>query len=147
MSRIAVASVIALAAVSNAALARGLQPGEIAPTPDLLARAQRTIPPAAGDRPEFHFRRSGGIIWVCSYNGVGNGGFCTRTPLSDVKRIDDLAEDTCRHGGPQAIIPHVMTGEAIVLNYECKDGHMVRDPYAQHFDADGWMLDEWKPLG
>jgi hypothetical protein len=80
------------------------------------------------------------MIWVCYYNGVGNWGFCTRTPLSDVKRIDELAEDTCRHGGPDANIPHSMTGEANVLNYDCKRGHMVREPYAQHFNADGWMI-------
>ena len=146
MKRFAIASVIAFAAMSNPALARGLQPGETAPTPDLLARARRTIPPAEGDRPDYHFRTSGGIIWVCSYNGVGNGGFCTRTPLSDVKRIDDLAEGACQHGGPGAIVPHALSGEAIVLNYDCKGGHMLREPYAQHFDADGWMLDEWKPL-
>jgi len=146
MKRIAIATVSALAAVSSPAMARGLQPGEIAPTPDLLARAQRTIPPAEHDRPDYHFRTSGGIMLVCYYNGVGNGRFCTRTPLSDVKRIDDLAEDTCQHGGPGAIIPHALTGEAIVLDYACKGGHMAREPYARRFDADGWMLDEWKPL-
>ena len=48
--------------------------------------------------------------------------------------------------GPDAIISHAMTGEAIVLNYECKRGHMVREPYANHFDADGWMTEEWRPL-
>jgi hypothetical protein len=132
MTRIIVtAAALVLAALfvpSSHPTARPLPPGEIAPTPDMLARAHRTIPPREGDRPEYHFRRYGGIIWVCYYNGVGNGGFCVRTLLSEVKRIDELAEDTCEHGGPEAIISHAMTGEAIVLSYDCKRGHMVREP-------------------
>jgi hypothetical protein len=39
-----------------------------------------------------------------------------------------------------------MTGEAIVLNYECSRGHMKRESYSRHFDADGWMLEEWQWL-
>jgi hypothetical protein len=141
-----IAAALAISALSTDAMSRPLPRGEISPTPDLIARAKRTLPPGEGDRPDYHFRRYGGLTWVCYYNGVGNSGFCVRTPLSEVKGIDELAEDTCRHGGPDANIPHAMTGEAIVLNYDCKRGHMVREPYANHFDADGWMLEEWKPL-
>jgi hypothetical protein len=147
MKRITVAAATAFAALSSFALARPLQPGEVAPTPSMLARAARQIPPESPtERNEYHFRRLGKTIFVCAYHWGANGGLCVRTPLSEVKRIDDLAEDTCRHGGPDAIISHAMTGEAIVLNYDCKHSHMVREPYADHFDADGWMLGEWKSL-
>jgi hypothetical protein len=146
-----VAALVALTALipslSRDALARPLPPGEIAPTPDMLARAAGTIPREDHDAPfEYHFRRLGELVMVCAYRYGGNGGFCVRTPLSEVKHIDELAEDECRHGGHDAIIPHAMTGEAIVLNYNCKRGHMVREPYANHFDADGWMIEEWRPL-
>ena len=147
MIRVAIAAALALAALSSEATGRPLPPGEIAPTPDMLKRAARQIPPEGpNERNEYHFRRLGETVFVCGYDWGANGGFCVRTPLSEVKRIDDLAEDTCRHGGPDAIISHAMTGEAIVLNYDCKHGRMVREPYANHFDADGWMLEEWKPL-
>jgi hypothetical protein len=82
---------------------------------------------------------------VCAYHG-GNGGFCVRTPLSEVKRVDEIADDECRHGGPDATIPHAVTGEAIVLSYDCKHGHMVREPYFNHFDPDGWITEDWRPL-
>jgi hypothetical protein len=132
--------------LSRDALSRPLPPGEIAPTSNMLARAARTIPRAEYDPPlEYHFRRLGELVMVCAFHG-GNGRFCVRTPLSEVKRIDELAEDECRYGGPDAIISHAMTGEAIVLNYDCKGGHMEPEPYANHFDADGWMMEEWKPL-
>jgi hypothetical protein len=144
------AAYIALTALipslSGTALARPPPRGEIAATPDMLTRAARTIPREDYDPPlEYHFRRSGELVMVCAYHG-GNFGFCIRTPLSAVKRIDEFAEDECRHGGPNTTIPHVMTGEAIALNYDCKRGHMVREPYAGHFDADGWKWEEWRPL-
>jgi hypothetical protein len=147
----AVAALITLTALisslSRGTVARALPQGEIAATPDMLARAARTIPREDHDaRLEYHFRRLGELVMVCAYHYGGNGGFCVRTPLSQVKRVDELAEDECRHGGPAAIIPHAMTGEAIALNYNCKHGHMVREPYANHFDADGWMTEEWRPL-
>jgi len=65
------------------------------------------------------------MVLVCAYHG-GNGEFCTRTPLSEVRRIDELAKDMCEHGGPDIIIPHALTGEAIALNYECDGGRMTR---------------------
>jgi hypothetical protein len=134
-------------ALASAAPARPLQPGEIAPTPDMLVRAAGQIPAAGqNERNEYHFRNLGGTVFVCAYHWGANGGLCVRTPLSEVKKIDALAEDTCRHEGPDAIISHAMTGEAIVLKYDCKRGHMVREPYANHFDVDGWMLEEWRPL-
>jgi hypothetical protein len=82
---------------------------------------------------------------VCAYHG-GNGGFCTRTPLSEVSRIDQLAKDMCEHGGPDASIPHVYTGEAAALGYECHGGRMTRRPYAEVFNVDGYMLSEWSAL-
>ena len=140
----AVAVAAAFAALSSFALARPLQLGE---TPDMLPRAARQITAAGpNERNEYHFRNLGGTICVCAYDWGANGGLCVRTPLSEVKKIAALAEDTCRHRAPDAIIPHAMTGEAVVLKYECKRGHMVREPYAYHFDADGWMLEEWRPL-
>jgi hypothetical protein len=87
----------------------------------------------------------GETVMVCAYHG-GNGGSRVRTPLSEVKRIDEMADDECRHGRPDATIPHATTGEAIVLSYDCKHGHMVREPYFNHFDPDGWMTKEWRPL-
>jgi hypothetical protein len=142
MKRITIAAAAAFAALSS--LARPLQPGEITPTPSMLARAARQIPAEGpNERNEYHFRRLGETIFVCAYLWGRNARFCGRTPLSDVKRVDELAEDTCQHGG---LISHAMTGEAEELNYECKGGHMVREPYAYHFDADGWMLEEWKAL-
>jgi hypothetical protein len=100
-----VAALIAMTALipslSRDALARPLPPGEIAPTPEMLARAARTIPRDVHEaRLEYHFRRLGELVMVCAYHYGGNGGFCVRTPLSEVKRIDELAEDECRHGAP-----------------------------------------------
>jgi len=67
-------------------------------------------------------------------------------PLALVKKIDKRTEDFCQHSGPDAMIPHVMIGEAEVLNYECIGGHMRREPYSNAFDMDGWKFEEWKPL-
>ena len=36
-----------------------------------------------------------------------------------------------------------MTGPAIVLNYQCKGEHVVREPYAYYFDFDGYKWSEW----
>ena len=114
----------------------------------MLARAERQIPrdpePIDGKGNEYHFRNLGGRIFVCAYHWGANGGFCVRTPLSKVRRIDELAEGVCRHGAEG--IPHAMTGEAQALGYDCKHGHMVREPYSYHFDEDGWSTDEWAPL-
>ena len=83
---------------------------------------------------------------VCGYHVGGNGGFCGKTTLSEVKQIDARAEDTCRFGGPDASIPHAMTGEAVWLNYECIRGRMKRKPYADVFDQDGYNVEQWEFL-
>ena len=54
MKRIAVAAALALTALASPALSAALQPREIAPTPALIARAQRVFPPGEHDRPEYH---------------------------------------------------------------------------------------------
>jgi hypothetical protein len=116
-------------------------------TPLLLEGARKVMPPEGpGDRIEYHFRRVGNSIMVCGYHWGGNGGFCGKTTLSEVKQIDERAEDTCRFGGPDASIPHAMTGEAIWLDYECFRGHMRRKPYADVFDQDGYNSEQWKFL-
>lgn len=115
---------------------------EINPTPQMLAAARRVIPPEG--RMEYHFRRQGGLTVVCAYLWGRNGGFCSRTPMTLVKKVDRLAEDACRQG--EEIIPHALTGEADVLNYRCVARRMERDPYYVHFDADGYQVSEWKEL-
>ena len=40
-----------------------------------------------------------------------------------------FAEDTCRHGGEG--VPHAQTGDAAILNYQCVNGRMTRDPYLE----------------
>jgi hypothetical protein len=131
--------------IANPAMADRLPVGEIQPTPEMLAKARRVIPPqGADDRIIYHFRRAGETVLVCGYHWGGNGRFCTRTPLSLVRKIDERAEDACRQG--ETGIPHAMTGEAIVLNYDCVRGHLKRQPYAYAFDLDGYMMEEWRPL-
>jgi len=136
-----------LALILVACGATGAVAKEIHPTPAMFAKAKEIFRDCAEPdmRCEYHFRNMGGSIWACAYHG-GNWGFCTQTPLSLVKKIDEMAEDLCRHSGPDAIIPHVMTGEAEALNYECVGSHMRRKPYSDVFDMDGWTSDAWKPL-
>ena len=94
--------------------------------------------------PIYHFRRVGNETLVCAYHYGANGGFCGRTPLSVIRKIDAVAQDACEHGEPN--IPHAITGEAIVLQYACKGGRMVREPYAYHFDSEGYDLGQWRAL-
>jgi hypothetical protein len=115
---------------------------EINPTPQMLVAARRVIPPEG--RMEYHFRRQGGLTLVCGYLWGRNGGFCSRTPMSLVKKIDLLAEDACRQG--EDVIPHALTGEADVLSYRCVGSHMKRDPYYVHFDREGYHVSEWREL-
>jgi hypothetical protein len=135
-------------AIAFAALPTIAQAAEIRPTPAMLARARETIKPYdANDRLEYHFRKwGGGTIWVCAYHVGGNGGFCTQTPLSEVKRIDERAEDFCAHSEDGGDPSHALTGEAIALQYKCHAGRMTREPYADVFDEDGYQYSEWKPL-
>ena len=110
----------------------------------MLTRAARQITPEGpNERNEYHFRNLGETTFVCAYHWGAKGGLCGRTPLSEVKHVDELPRI---HVSMGRLIPHAMTGEAEVLKYECKRGHMVREPYAYHFDVDGWMLEEWRPL-
>ena len=76
IKKVLMASAFVVMATVSHALAGPLRPGEIAPTPDMLARAARTIPPEAGEPPlEYHFRRLGETdVVVCAYHG-GNGEF------------------------------------------------------------------------
>ncbi len=138
-----------------AARSQGLsrQPGEIAPTPEMLASAKLLFRdncdanlPYGRSACEYHFRKMGGLTWACAYHTGGNGGFCIRTPLSLVRKIDAIAEDFCEHSDDAPGPPHALTGEAIVRRYKCENGYMKREPYANEFDMDGWMLSEWKPL-
>jgi hypothetical protein len=119
---------------------------EIHPTPVMLAKAKQVFKDCAEPSPrcEYHFRNIGDSVWACAYHVGYNWGFCTQTPLSEVKKIDEVAEDLCRHSGPDAIIPHAMTGEADALNYECAGNHMRRKPYSNVFDIDGWIVDQWE---
>ena len=115
-----------------------------------IAVAALVLSTAADAHPETHYRKTGSITWVCHYDGLSNWGFCGRTTLDQVKKIDALAEDTCEHGTPfenlGIVIPHSMTGEAESLNYQCKRGHMVREPYDLHFDPQGYSREQWKPV-
>jgi len=140
----------AAAPVSVPAIVPTFAPAAVAavvPTPAMLSKARQIFRDCAGPGMgcEYHFRNVGGSTLACAYYG-GNGGFCTQTSLEDVKKVDGTAEDECQNSGPDTIIPHAMTGEANVLNYECVGGHMRREPYSNAFDADGWRFDEWKPL-
>ena len=138
-------ALMAVALITNTAMAGKLPTGEIQPTPDMLAKARHVIPPEGpDDRIIYHFRRAGENVLVCGYHWGGNGRFCTQTPLSLVRKIDERAEDACRQG--ESGVPHAITGEAIVLNYDCVRGHMKREPYAYAFDLDGYMNEEWRPL-
>jgi hypothetical protein len=147
-------SAAALLALGGPAHATELLPGEIAPTADMIAKAKKIFPPAEWMTKQdldsvYHFRRIGSYTLVCAYGGAvgGNGGFCGQTSLSEVQKLDSIVADFCRHSFDQ-IVPHVVTGEAIVLNYRCagRSRRMVRDPYASAFDPDGYNLQDWKPL-
>jgi hypothetical protein len=134
---ITLATVIAL---TNTAIA-----GELQPTPEMLAKAKRILPQQGpNDRPEYHFRRIGNSLLACAYHWGANGGFCTQTPLSLVRKIDERAKDWCMQGMDN--VPHAVTGEAIVLNYRCIGGHMKREPYATAFDTEGYINEEWRHI-
>ena len=106
--------------------------------------AKKIFPAEPGPRIEYHFRRLGSAVLACAYYG-GNGGFCTVTTLAEVKEIDERAKDLCRYR-PGSVIPHVMTGEAVALHYECVGAEMRREPYVEAFDAHGYMFGECKEL-
>jgi hypothetical protein len=119
--------------------------GEIHPTPGMLAAARRLIPSEGkGDTIEYHFRRrfGTGAVLVCGYHMGGNGGFCGQTTLATVRKVDALAEDTCRQDSAGGV-PHSITGEAIWLNYTCVRGHMKRLPYASVFDTESYPIEKW----
>jgi hypothetical protein len=90
-----------------------------------------------------HYRKSGGYTYVCQEIWGANYNPCDQVPLALVKKIDELAKDECEND-PTGGIPHATSGDAIVLNYQCQGGHMKRDPYVWHFDADGYRPDVWK---
>ncbi len=126
---------------------------EISATPKLIEAAKRlptcyptpqriciNLPNEGNMPPVYHFRRNGNVVQVCA-DHHGNDAFCVRTSLETVRKIDERAEDACQHGAEG--ISHAMTGPAIVLNYQCKGGHMVREPYAYYFNFDGYKWSEW----
>jgi hypothetical protein len=78
-------------------------------------------------------------IWGANYNP------CDQVPLALVKKVDALAKDECEND-PTGGIPHATSGDAIVLQYQCLSGHMKRDPYVWHFDADGYRPDVWTAI-
>ena len=108
--------------------------------------AAMVLTTSAYAHPETHYRKLGGSTWVCHYDGESNWGFCGRTTLAEVKKINALAEDDCRHLDNDGIVPHSTTGEAEELNYACRNGHMVRDAYTSHFTSDGYSYQQWKPM-
>ena len=110
----------------------------------VIAAAMVLTALSAYAHPETHYRKVGTTTYVCHYNGESNWGFCGRTTLAEVKRIDAFAEDGCRHG--EDGVPHSTTGEAEELNYVCSNGHMVRDPYLNHFTADEYSYQQWQPV-
>lgn len=123
---------------------------KIQPTSTMLAQAKQLFSKDCTKtdigRCIYNFRNTNGYIWACVYHYGYNWGYCDQTPMSQIKKIDEAAEDLCRHSGPDAIIPHAMTGEADELNYKCVGGHMKRDPYSKVFDMDGWSIEQWKPI-
>ncbi len=51
--------------IANTAMAEHLPVGEIQPTPEMLVKARRVIPPeGANDRVIYHFRRAGETVLV-----------------------------------------------------------------------------------
>lgn len=119
---------------------------EIHPTREMLASARRMFQPNDDkDHIEYHFRRSGGVVLVCGYYLGANGGFCGQTTLSDVRKVDAMAEDACQQDSSYDP-PHAITGEAIALHYKCVRGHMKRDPYGYAFDYDGYTVGQWRAL-
>jgi hypothetical protein len=98
----------------------------------------------ANERIITHYRTAYGQKWVCHDIWGANYSNCSRITLAEVKKIDAFAEDTCRHGGEG--VPHAQTGDAAILNYQCVNGRMTRDPYLNDFDADGYQSAQWKPI-
>jgi hypothetical protein len=95
----------------------------------------------------YYFREpSVSAPMVCAVHLGRNISECQQTPLDLVKRIDEFAQDICEHGGPNATVPHAITGTAEALNYACVGGRMTRNPYSNAFDMNGWLVSEWKPL-
>jgi hypothetical protein len=92
-----------------------------------------------------HYRKSHGVTLVCQEIWGANYNPCDQVPLAMVKKIDELAKDECEND-PDNGIPHATTGDAIILIYKCNAGHMKREPYVWHFDADGYRPDVWKPV-
>jgi hypothetical protein len=95
------------------------------------------------------YRTTHGVKLVCYAPYGANWDPCSRMPLSLVKKIDVMAEDVCNQGpdemGPPTI-PHAIYGDAGALNYRCIGRHMKREPYAYHFDYDGYQNDNWKAV-
>ena len=92
-----------------------------------------------------HYRKSHGVTLVCQEIWGANYNPCDQVPLALVKKVDELAKDECEND-PTGGIPHATSGDAIVLRYQCQGGHMTREPYVWHFDADGYRPDQWKPV-
>ena len=98
----------------------------------------------ADERIITHYRTAYGQKLVCHDIWGANYSNCSRVTLAEVKRIDMFAEDTCRHGGEG--VPHAQTGDAAILNYQCVNGRMTRDPYLNAFDAEGYQSAQWKQV-
>jgi clan AA aspartic protease (TIGR02281 family) len=119
---------------------------EIKPNAAELAEAKRLFPDwnSGGSSGEFSFRVNDDAIWACVHYG-GNSHFCVRTTLAQVKKVDARAADFCK-SQPGSTVPHVITGEAVDLDYECIGRRMHRKPYAEIFDDNGYMYSEWQNL-
>jgi hypothetical protein len=115
-------------------------PGEITPIVAMSERAELLI----SDGVEFHFRLANGLVMICAYHG-GTGGLCRRTTRADVARIDAVVEDYCLTETIEGEGPaHALTGEADNLGYLCDKHHaMLRRPYSDIFNAQGYMSEEW----
>src|SRR5271166_5634295 len=102
MKHLLIGACLVLAAMPASARDGSIEPlpaGEIRPTPEMLEKAKRVFPLTdARDRLVFHFRRAYGATWACAYHWGGNSDFCTQTSLSEVRKIDERAEDACEHG-------------------------------------------------
>jgi hypothetical protein len=92
-------------------------------------------PAYAQEKTVPHYRKSHGVTLVCHDIWGANYSNCSRITLSEVKKVDAFAEDTCRHGGEG--VPHAQTGDAAILDYQCVNGRMTRHPYLNDFDMDG----------
>jgi hypothetical protein len=88
-------------------------------------------------------RRIGATTLACDAAWGANYDPCWPVSREIVRKVDAAARKACADG--EAGVPHAIYGDAD-LDYRCVAGKMVRLPYSEVFDAEGYNIRNWKAV-